>query len=112
MKANGSYFVGITDGHIHSLVAGDDTGLAGLSRVLNLEGSDHETTHLLIFLLMQFLSRSDQAFPVEEKSASRIQAIVLRHLYLMLGYSQQENSFYYPPQRLRYGTLKTSNCFF
>lgn len=91
-----------SDGHIHQLVAGDDSGLAGLTRVLNLEGNDHETIHLLIFLLMQFLSRPDQAFRSDEKSvASRTQYIVLRHLFLLLGYSQQENTFYFPPHRLR-----------
>ena len=92
----------MTDGHIHQLVAGDDSGLAGLTRVLNLEGNDHETIHLLIFLLMQFMSRSEQAFPMEERSTAKTQGIVLRHLFLLLGYSQQENTFYFPPHRLRY----------
>lgn len=94
-------YLSVADGHIHQFVAGDDSGLAGLSRVLNLEGNDHETIHLLIFLLMQFLSRPDQAFPSDEKSTAKTQAIVLRHLYLLLGYSQQENTFYFPPQKLR-----------
>ncbi|KAK6636691.1 hypothetical protein RUM43_010353, partial [Polyplax serrata] len=88
-------------GHIHQLVAGDDSGMAGLTRVLNLEGNDHETIHLLIFLLMQFMSRSEQAYPSEERSTAKVQGIVLRHLFLLLGYSQQENTFYFPPHRLR-----------
>jgi hypothetical protein len=52
------------DGHIHSLNAGstgDDGNLVGfLHRVIDLEEADRETMHLLVFLLMQFLSRSDQ----------------------------------------------------
>ena len=52
------------DGHIHLLNAGsanDDGNLVGfLHRVIDLEEADRETMHLLVFLLMQFLSRSDQ----------------------------------------------------
>lgn len=33
---------------------------ATLHRIIALEETDRETTHLLVFLLMQFLSRSDQ----------------------------------------------------
>lgn len=72
-----------------------------LQRVIDLEEADKETMHLLIFLLMQFLSRSDQAYPTEEKHASKVQDIVLRHLYLLLGYSQNDKGLYLPPQRLR-----------
>lgn len=57
--------------------------------------------HLLVFLLMQFLSRSDQAYPAEEKGVSKTQGIVLRHLYLLLGYSQNDRGLYLAPQRLR-----------
>ncbi|XP_069685618.1 protein unc-79 homolog isoform X4 [Periplaneta americana] len=95
----------VPDGHIHSLnagVPGDDGNLVGfLHRVIDLEEADRETMHLLVFLLMQFLSRSDQAFPTDEKSMAKTQSIVLRHLYLLLGYNQNERGFYVPPQRLR-----------
>lgn len=49
------------DGHIHSIGgAGDDFNLSGcLYRVIDLEEADKETIHLLIFLLMQFMSRAD-----------------------------------------------------
>lgn len=49
------------DGHIHSLNTGDDGQLVGLlHRIIDLEEADRETMHLLVFLLVQFLSRSDQ----------------------------------------------------
>lgn len=50
---------------------------------------------------MQFFSRVDQAYPTEEKPLARVQQIVLRHLYLLLGYSQTEKIFHITPQRLR-----------
>lgn len=50
---------------------------------------------------MQFLSRSDQAYPTEEKPLVRTQAIVLRHLYLLLGYSPIDRTFHVTPSRLR-----------
>lgn len=52
------------DGHIQSLNAGstgDDGNLVGfIHHIIDLEEADRETMHLLVFLLMQFLSRSDQ----------------------------------------------------
>jgi hypothetical protein len=33
---------------------------------------------------------------------AKTQTIVLRHLYLLLGYNQNERGFYVPPHRLRY----------
>ncbi|KAG8319395.1 Protein unc-79 [Homalodisca vitripennis] len=91
-------------GHIHAMSASvaDDSNLAGfMHRVVDLEESDRETMHLLVFLLMQFLSRSDQAYPSDEKYQAKTQTIVLRHLYLLLGYNQNERGFHVPPNRLR-----------
>lgn len=51
---------------------------------------------------MQFMSRSDQAYPTEEKPMARIQMIVMRHLYLLLGYSPIDKLFHISPPRLRY----------
>nr|CAD7255823.1 unnamed protein product [Timema shepardi] len=90
------------DGHIHSLMAPDDSNVVGfLHRVIDLEEADRETMHLLVFLFMQFLSRSDQAFPSDEKVLAKSQGIVLHHLYLLLGYNQNERGFHVPPQKLR-----------
>jgi hypothetical protein len=33
---------------------------------------------------------------------AKTQTIVLRHVYLLLGYNQNERGFYVPPYRLRY----------
>ncbi|XP_072402043.1 protein unc-79 homolog isoform X3 [Diabrotica undecimpunctata] len=90
------------DGHMQSLNMVDDQNITTfLQRVIDLEEADKETMHLLVFLLMQFLSRSDQAYPAEEKNLAKTQGIVLRHLYLLLGYSQNDRGLYLPPQRLR-----------
>lgn len=51
-----------TDGHVHSLNMVDESGnLPGFTlKIVDLEEADKETMHLLVFLLMQFLSRQDQ----------------------------------------------------
>lgn len=91
-----------TDGHVHSLnIVDDQNVISFLHRVIDLEEADKETMHLLIFLLMQFLSRSDQAYPSDEKGLTKSQGIVLRHLFLLLGYSQSDRGIYITPQRLR-----------
>lgn len=43
----------------------------------------------------------NQAYPTDEKPMSKSQGIVLRHLYLLLGYNQTERTFHTTPQRLR-----------
>ncbi|XP_048512569.1 protein unc-79 homolog isoform X11 [Athalia rosae] len=93
----------IPDGHIHSLnVAEEGSNLPGfIHKVIDLEESDKETMHLLVFLLMQFLSRADQAYPTDEKPLCKTQGIILRHLYLLLGYNQTDRTFHTSPQRLR-----------
>ncbi|XP_078033882.1 UNC-79 domain-containing protein [Augochlora pura] len=93
----------IPDGHVHSLNMVDETStLPGCTnKIVDYEEADKETMHLLVFLLMQFLSRQDQAYPTDEKPLSKTQGIVLRHLYLLLGYNQTERTFHTSPQRLR-----------
>jgi hypothetical protein len=49
-----------------------------------------------------------QAYPSDEKSMAKTQTIVLRHLYLLLGYNQNERGFYVPPYRLRYEHMVTA----
>ncbi|KAG7202977.1 hypothetical protein KM043_010111 [Ampulex compressa] len=91
------------DGHVQSLNMVDESStLPGYTlKIVDLEEADKETMHLLVFLLMQFLSRQDQAYPTDEKPLSKTQGIVLRHLYLLLGYNQTERTFHTSPQRLR-----------
>ncbi|XP_032588386.1 protein unc-79 homolog isoform X5 [Drosophila mojavensis] len=90
------------DGHIHSLGGLNDDNLIGLlSRITELEESDRETIHLLVFMLMQFMSRTDQAFPSEDKPMTRTQNIVLKHLFLLLGHNQIDKTFHTTPESLR-----------
>ncbi|XP_046804229.1 protein unc-79 homolog isoform X2 [Lucilia cuprina] len=90
------------DGHIHSLSGMNDDSLIGLlSRITELEESDRETIHLLVFLLMQFMSRPDQAYPSEDKPISKTQGIVLKHLFLLLGHNQIDKTFHTSPENLR-----------
>lgn len=95
------------DFHVHSFGGpSDDPYITNcLHRIIDIEESDKETMHLLIFLVMQFMSRSDQAFPTEEKPMARIQMIVMRHLYLLLGYSPIEKMFHITPSRLRQDSI-------
>lgn len=80
----------------------DDANLAAcLHRILEMEETDKETIHLLVFLFMQFLSRADQAYPTEDKPLVKTQSIVLTHLYLLLGYSQIEKTFHVSSAKLR-----------
>lgn len=91
------------DGHIHSLGGLNDENIIGLlSRITELEESDRETIHLLVFMLMQFMSRTDQAFPSEEKPVTKTQNIVLKHLFLLLGHNQIDKTFHTTPESLRY----------
>lgn len=101
MHLNKKYF--FVDGHIHTFGGpGDESNLSGcLHRIIDLEESDKETINLLVFLFMQFLSRADQAYPAEEKPLVKVQTIVLRHLYLLLGYSQIDKTFHISSSRLR-----------
>ncbi|KPU80262.1 uncharacterized protein Dana_GF18469, isoform G [Drosophila ananassae] len=90
------------DGHIHSLGGLNDENLIGLlSRITELEESDRETIHLLVFMLMQFMSRTDQAFPSEDKPVTKTQNIVLKHLFLLLGHNQIDKTFHTTPESLR-----------
>ncbi|XP_011310336.1 protein unc-79 homolog isoform X3 [Fopius arisanus] len=97
----------LPDGHVHSLNIVDEVGaLPGYThKIVELEEADKETMHLLVFLFMQFLSRTDQAYPTDEKPLSKTQGIVLRHLYLLLGYNQTERVFHLSPQRLRLSSV-------
>uniref|UniRef100_A0A1B0B383 Protein unc-79 homolog n=1 Tax=Glossina palpalis gambiensis TaxID=67801 RepID=A0A1B0B383_9MUSC len=90
------------NGHIHSLGGLNDDNIMGLlSRITELEESDRETIHLLVFLLMQFMSRTDQAFPSEDKPISKTQSIVLKHLFLLLGHNQLDKTFHATAECLR-----------
>lgn len=88
---------------MHSSNMMEDVQVSGLlQRIIEFEESDSETIHLLVFLLMQFMSRPDQAFPTDDKNIAKMQNIVLRHMYLLLGYNWSERGFYVSAHKLRY----------
>ena len=94
------------DGHIGY----DDVNFSGsLFRVIDLEEStDKETIHLLIHLLMQFMSRSDLAYPTDEKPTCRLMQIVLKHVYLLMGFNQNEKIFQFSSGRIRCSSVFNS----
>ncbi|XP_050556133.1 protein unc-79 homolog isoform X14 [Spodoptera frugiperda] len=83
----------------------EDTLTTILPKAVDLEEADRETTNLLVFLLMQFLSRSDQAHPMEDKQSSKTQELVLKHLFLLLGYNCVEKYFHISPFTLRQSSI-------
>ncbi|GBP28889.1 Protein unc-79 homolog [Eumeta japonica] len=86
----------------------EDTMSTVIPKTVDLEEADRETTNLLVFLLMQFLSRhvkSDQAHPTEDKQAAKTQEVVIRHLFLLLGYNCIERYFHMTPASLRQSSI-------
>ncbi|XP_041983202.1 protein unc-79 homolog [Aricia agestis] len=92
---------------VHSLSgrSTDDTLTTVLPKSVDLEETDKETTNLLVFLLMQFLSRSDQAHPIDDKTAAKTQELVLKHLFILLGYNCVEKYFTVSPHSLRLSSI-------
>ncbi|XP_028035618.1 protein unc-79 homolog isoform X2 [Bombyx mandarina] len=75
------------------------------NKAIDLEEADRETTNLLAFLLMQFLSRSDQAHPTEDKYVSKRQEQVLKHLFMLLGYNTVDKFFHITAYSLRQSSI-------
>ncbi|XP_070984260.1 protein unc-79 homolog [Oncorhynchus clarkii lewisi] len=68
-------------------------------------GIDHQTVHQLIMVLMKFMAKDKSSAEADIGSAKAFNS-VKRHLYLLLGYDQQESCFMIAPQKMR-----TSTCF-
>ncbi|KAG7277879.1 LOW QUALITY PROTEIN: hypothetical protein CRUP_036279, partial [Coryphaenoides rupestris] len=68
-------------------------------------GIDHQTVHQLIMVLMKFMSKDQSSAEADIGSAKAFNT-VKRHLYVLLGYDQQEGCFMIAPQKMR-----TSTCF-
>ncbi|XP_034051028.1 protein unc-79 homolog [Thalassophryne amazonica] len=66
---------------------------------------DHQTVHQLIMVLMKFMSKDHSSAELDIGSAKAFNT-VKRHLYVLLGYDQQEGCFMIAPQKMR-----TSTCF-
>jgi len=76
-----------TDGHIHSLNMGDEAStLPGyIHKIVDLEEADKETMHLLVFLLMQFLSRQDQVDQLIVIQKKYFQSYIFNIKYLKIA---------------------------
>ncbi|KAG7162816.1 unc-79-like 2 [Homarus americanus] len=72
-----------------------------LQRAMDLEETDKDTLHLLVFLFMQFLSQPQHAGGSEDIGNLKMMTLVLRHLSVLMGYSFQERCFSISPSRLR-----------
>ncbi|XP_072555287.1 protein unc-79 homolog isoform X3 [Paramormyrops kingsleyae] len=68
-------------------------------------GIDHQTVHQLIAVLMKFMTKDHSSAEADIGSAKAFNT-VKRHLYVLLGYDQQEGCFMVAPQKMR-----TSTCF-
>ncbi|XP_078418310.1 protein unc-79 homolog [Cetorhinus maximus] len=68
-------------------------------------GIDHQTVHQLIAVLMKFMAKDKSSAEADISSAKAFNT-VKRHLYVLLGYDQQEGCFMIAPQKMR-----TSTCF-
>uniref|UniRef100_A0A8C5E1T4 Unc-79 homolog, NALCN channel complex subunit n=1 Tax=Gouania willdenowi TaxID=441366 RepID=A0A8C5E1T4_GOUWI len=68
-------------------------------------GIDHQTVHQLIMVLMKFMAK-DQSSAEADISSAKAFNTVKRHLYVLLGYDQQDGCFMIAPQKMR-----TSTCF-
>ncbi|KAK1893906.1 Protein unc-79 like [Dissostichus eleginoides] len=68
-------------------------------------GIDHQTVHQLMMVLMKFMSKDQSSAEADIGSAKAFNT-VKRHLFVLLGYDQQEGCFMIAPQKMR-----TSTCF-
>ncbi|XP_032764190.1 protein unc-79 homolog isoform X9 [Rattus rattus] len=66
-------------------------------------GIDHQTVHQLITVLMKFMARDESSAESDISSAKAFNT-VKRHLYVLLGYDQQEGCFMIAPQKMRLST--------
>ncbi|KAG9510802.1 Protein unc-79-like protein [Fragariocoptes setiger] len=69
--------------------------------VYRVSDEDRDTSHSLIFLLMQFFSKPDPSHPQSLKSMNRNQQTLLRHLNILMGYSVARRTFLIPAPSLR-----------
>ncbi|XP_065259749.1 protein unc-79 homolog isoform X3 [Emys orbicularis] len=66
-------------------------------------GIDHQTVHQLITVLMKFMAKDESSAESDISSAKAFNT-VKRHLYVLLGYDQQEGCFMIAPQKMRIST--------
>ncbi|KAM5129786.1 protein unc-79 homolog isoform 3-T3 [Mantella aurantiaca] len=66
-------------------------------------GIDHQTVHQLISVLMKFMAKDKSSAEADISSAKAFNT-VKRHLYVLLGFDQQEGCFMIAPQKMRIST--------
>nr|XP_028572937.1 protein unc-79 homolog isoform X3 [Podarcis muralis] len=66
-------------------------------------GIDHQTVHQLITVLMKFMAKDESSAESDISSAKAFNT-VKRHLYVLMGYDQQEGCFMIAPQKMRIST--------
>ncbi|XP_073465864.1 protein unc-79 homolog isoform X2 [Aquarana catesbeiana] len=66
-------------------------------------GIDHQTVHQLISVLMKFMAKDKSSAEADIGSAKAFNT-VKRHLYVLLGFDQQEGCFMIAPQKMRIST--------
>ncbi|XP_045144020.1 protein unc-79 homolog isoform X3 [Echinops telfairi] len=66
-------------------------------------GIDHQTVHQLITVLMKFMAKDESSAESDISSAKAFNT-VKRHLYVLLGYDQQDGCFMIAPQKMRLST--------
>ncbi|CAI9733136.1 QUALITY PROTEIN: unc-79 homolog [Octopus vulgaris] len=72
-----------------------------LQKAMDLEGVDRDTIHQLVALLMKFMAKIEDEDIAGYCCPGKPQSIVLRHLNVLLGYNQTEQTFSVPPYKLR-----------
>uniref|UniRef100_A0A8C8HTJ0 Unc-79 homolog, NALCN channel complex subunit n=1 Tax=Oncorhynchus tshawytscha TaxID=74940 RepID=A0A8C8HTJ0_ONCTS len=85
----------------HSPSPEDDTVIRDL--LPEDAGIDHQTVHQLIMVLMKFMAKDKSSAEADIGSAKAFNT-VKRHLYLLLGFDQQEGCFMIAPQKMRTST--------
>ena len=75
------------------------------AKTLDMDEIDKESLHLLVFLFMQFLSHTDQAFlpPSSEEKRAKVHPMTrcFQSLYSLLGYNENERRFQVMPHKIR-----------
>lgn len=72
-----------------------------LQKAMDLEGVDRDTIYQLVALLMKFMVKIEDKDMTDYCCPGKPQSIVLRHLNVLLGYNQTEQTFNVPPYKLR-----------
>ncbi|XP_028827164.1 protein unc-79 homolog isoform X3 [Denticeps clupeoides] len=91
--------------HIHGQTSPSEDGAVIKDLLPEDAGIDHQTVHHLIMVLMKFMAKDKSSAEADISSAKAFNT-VKRHLYVLLGYDQQEGCFMIAPQKMR-----TSTCF-